>query len=129
MTPSNGRRSERAGTARSPNTRTQLETENARFVDAYLVKHALGVITNSGGITEETTVLGVPCLTLRDNTERPETITIGTNELIGTDSSKLPPALARLMAGQWKKGAIPPKWDGRAAERIVENLERLLLSR
>jgi UDP-N-acetylglucosamine 2-epimerase (non-hydrolysing) len=92
----------------------------------YLVKHAKGVITDSGGITEETTVLGVPCLTLRDNTERPETITIGTNELIGTDPSKLPPALARLMAGQWKKGAIPPKWDGKAAERIVEQLEKLL---
>ncbi|MBL8052105.1 MAG: UDP-N-acetylglucosamine 2-epimerase (non-hydrolyzing) [Nitrospira sp.] len=92
----------------------------------YLVKHAKGVITDSGGITEETTVLGVPCLTLRDNTERPETITIGTNELIGTDPSKLPPALARLMAGEWKKGAIPPLWDGKAAERIVECLERVL---
>ena len=92
----------------------------------YLVKHAKGVITDSGGITEETTVLGVPCLTLRDNTERPETSTIGTNELIGTDPSKLPPALGRLMAGQWKKGAIPPLWDGKAAERIVTELERLL---
>lgn len=92
----------------------------------YLVKHARGVITDSGGITEETTVLGVPCLTLRDNTERPETITIGTNELIGTDPNKIPPALARLMEGKWKKGAIPPKWDGKAAERIVEHLERLL---
>ncbi len=94
----------------------------------YLVKHAKGVITDSGGITEETTVLGVPCLTLRDNTERPETITIGTNELIGTDPSKLPLALVRLMAGQWKKGAIPPLWDGKAAERIVGQLERLLIS-
>ena len=93
----------------------------------YLVKHARGVITDSGGITEETTVLSVPCLTLRDNTERPETITIGTNELIGTDPNKLPPALTRLMAGQWKKGAIPLKWDGKAAERIVEHLERLLV--
>jgi len=95
----------------------------------YLVKHAKGVITDSGGITEETTVLGIPCLTLRDNTERPETITIGTNELIGTDPNKLPPALARLMAGQWKKGAIPPKWDGKAAERIVECLERVVGNR
>ena len=74
----------------------------------------------------KTTVLGMPYLTLRDNIERPETITIGTNELIGTDPSKLPPALARLMAGQWKKGAILPKWDGKAAERIVEHLERML---
>lgn len=92
----------------------------------YLVQHAKGVITDSGGITEETTVLGVPCLTLRDNTERPETITIGTNELIGTDPRKLAPALSRLMAGQWRKGAIPPLWDGKAAERIVGQLERLL---
>lgn len=68
------------------------------------------------------------CLILRDNTERPETITIGTNELIGTNPEKLPPALARLMAGQWKKGAIPPKWDGKAAERIVAQLEQELAS-
>jgi len=93
----------------------------------YLVKHAKGVITDSGGITEETTVMGVPCLTLRDNTERPETVTIGTNELIGTDPAKLGPALARLMAGEWKKGAVPEKWDGHAAERIVAELERLLV--
>jgi UDP-N-acetylglucosamine 2-epimerase (non-hydrolysing) len=65
-------------------------------------------------------------LTLRDNTERPEAVSIRTNELIGTDPSKLPPALARLMAGRWKKGAIPPKWDGKAAARIVEHLERVL---
>jgi UDP-N-acetylglucosamine 2-epimerase len=92
----------------------------------YLVKHAKGVITDSGGITEETTVMGVPCLTLRDSTERPETVSVGTNELIGIDPAKLGPALARLMAGQWKKGGIPEKWDGRAAERIVAELERLL---
>jgi UDP-N-acetylglucosamine 2-epimerase (non-hydrolysing) len=92
----------------------------------YLVKHAKGVITDSGGITEETTVMGVPCLTLRDSTERPETVAVGTNELIGTDPAKLGPALARLMAGQWKKGAIPEKWDGKAAVRIVKELERLL---
>ena len=92
----------------------------------YLVKHAKAVITDSGGITEETTVMGVPCLTLRDNTERPETVTVGTNELIGTDPSKLGPALARLMAGEWKKGGVPEKWDGRAAERIVAELQRLL---
>jgi UDP-N-acetylglucosamine 2-epimerase (non-hydrolysing) len=92
----------------------------------FLVRHAKGVITDSGGITEETTVMGVPCITLRDNTERPETVTTGTNELIGTDPAKLSPALDRLMAGQWKKGGIPEKWDGRTAERIVAELERLL---
>jgi UDP-N-acetylglucosamine 2-epimerase (non-hydrolysing) len=92
----------------------------------YLVRHAKGVITDSGGVTEETTVLGVPCVTLRNSTERPETVTIGTNELIGTDPAALEPALARLFAGQWKKGAIPPLWDGRTGERIAEELHRLL---
>ena len=92
----------------------------------YLARHALGVITDSGGVTEETTVMGVPCVTLRDTTERPETVTVGTNELIGTDPAALKPALDRLFAGQWKKGAIPEKWDGRTGERIAEALERLL---
>jgi UDP-N-acetylglucosamine 2-epimerase (non-hydrolysing) len=92
----------------------------------YLVKHAKGVLTDSGGITEEATVMGVPCLTLRDSTERPETVTVGTNELIGTNPLNLAPALARLMAGQWKQGRIPDKWDGHAAPRIVAELERLL---
>lgn len=92
----------------------------------WLVKHARAAITDSGGITEETTVMGVPCLTLRDTTERPETITVGTNELIGTDPARLKPALDRLFAGEWKKGAIPEKWDGRAAQRIVAALETLL---
>ena len=92
----------------------------------WLVKHARAVITDSGGITEETTVMQVPCLTLRDTTERPETVTVGTNDLIGTDPSKLKPALDRLFAGQWKRGGIPPLWDGRTGERIVAALERLL---
>jgi UDP-N-acetylglucosamine 2-epimerase (non-hydrolysing) len=92
----------------------------------YLVKHAKGVITDSGGITEETTVMGIPCLTLRDNTERPETVSVGTNELVGTNPANLGPALLRLMEGRWKKGAIPEKWDGQAAVRIVAELERLL---
>lgn len=92
----------------------------------YLVKHAKCVITDSGGVTEETTVMGVPCLTMRDNTERPETIAIGTNELIGSDPAGLGPALARLMTGHWKKGGIPDKWDGHAAERIVGALEGIL---
>lgn len=92
----------------------------------YMVKHAFAVITDSGGITEETTVMGVPCLTLRDNTERPETIEIGTNELIGTNPAALKPALDRLFAGEWKKGGIPEKWNGKTAERIVDALERLL---
>lgn len=93
----------------------------------YLVKHAKAVITDSGGVTEETTVMGVPCMTLRNSTERPETVTHGTNELLGTDPAALAPALERLFAGQWKTGTIPPLWDGHAAPRIVQALERLLL--
>lgn len=88
----------------------------------YLVKHAAGVITDSGGITEETTVMRIPCITLRDNTERPETVSIGTNELIGTNPEKIGPALARILDGKWKKGGVPEKWDGFAAERILEVL-------
>jgi UDP-N-acetylglucosamine 2-epimerase (non-hydrolysing) len=91
----------------------------------YLVKHAKGVITDSGGITEETTVMGVPCLTLRTSTERPETVTMGTNELLGIDPAALKPALDRLFAGQWKRGQVPPLWDGKTGERIVAILERL----
>lgn len=88
----------------------------------WLVRDAKGVVTDSGGITEETTVLGVPCITLRDSTERPETCTIGTNELIGTDPSAIAPWVQKMVKGDWKKGGIPEKWDGKAAVRIVEAL-------
>ncbi len=91
----------------------------------YLVERAKAVVTDSGGITEETTVMGVPCITLRDNTERPETCTVGTNELIGTDPAAIKPALDKLFAGEWKKGATPELWDGHAAERIIEILSAL----
>ena len=88
----------------------------------YMVERAKAVVTDSGGITEETTVMGVPCITLRDNTERPETCTVGTNELIGTNPSAVKPALDLLFSGQWKKGAIPALWDGHTSERIVDIL-------
>jgi len=88
----------------------------------YLVRHSRAVITDSGGITEETTVLGIPCMTLRNSTERPETITMGTNELVGTDPKDLPPHLEKVLGGKWKKGEIPPLWDGHTSERIVEIL-------
>ena len=88
----------------------------------YLVERAKAVVTDSGGITEETTVMGVPCITLRDNTERPETCTVGTNMLIGTNPQAIKPALDKLFAGEWKQGAIPALWDGHTAERIVEIL-------
>jgi UDP-N-acetylglucosamine 2-epimerase (non-hydrolysing) len=80
------------------------------------------VLTDSGGIQEETTALGVPCLTLRENTERPITISEGTNLLIGTDPAKIIAAAQAILAGKGKPGRIPPLWDGHAAERIVEVL-------
>jgi UDP-N-acetylglucosamine 2-epimerase (non-hydrolysing) len=88
----------------------------------YLVERSKAVITDSGGITEETTVMGIPCMTLRNNTERPETISIGTNELLGTDPKAIKPALEKLFSGNWKKGSIPELWDGKAAERIVDHI-------
>jgi len=109
-----------------------LSNERLHFVEPlgylefnYLVKNSFAVITDSGGITEETTVLGVPCMTLRDNTERPETVTLGTNELIGTDPKAIAPALNKLFDGNWKKGTIPDLWDGKTAERIIDILTNL----
>jgi UDP-N-acetylglucosamine 2-epimerase (non-hydrolysing) len=92
----------------------------------YLVERSKAVITDSGGITEETTVMGIPCMTLRDNTERPETISIGTNELLGTNPKAIKPALDKLFSGQWKKGNIPDLWDGKTAERIINHLINIL---
>ena len=91
----------------------------------YLVENAYAVITDSGGITEETTVMGIPCMTLRNNTERPETIALGTNELLGTNPEAIKPALQKLFSGQWKKGSAIEKWDGHAAQRIVAHLIEL----
>jgi UDP-N-acetylglucosamine 2-epimerase (non-hydrolysing) len=117
-----------------PRTRKMLESINLQYPTLnmtdplsylefnYLVERAKAVITDSGGITEETTVMRVPCMTLRDSTERPETVTQGTNELIGTNPEALAPALDKLFLGQWKKGDIPQYWDGKTAERIVEAL-------
>ena len=86
----------------------------------YLVENAKAVITDSGGITEETTVMGIPCMTLRDSTERPETVDIGTNELLGTDWRAIPPAMDKLFSNKWTTGEVPELWDGKTAERIVE---------
>ena len=106
-----------------------IEADNLRMIEPlgylefnYLVQHAFAVITDSGGITEETTVMKIPCMTLRDNTERPETITIGTNELVGTDSNNVAPYMEKLHKGDWKAGEIPYLWDGSTAERIIEDL-------
>jgi len=113
-------------------TNLGLQADNLHFIEPltylefnYLVKYAKAIITDSGGITEETTVMKIPCLTLRDNTERPETCSIGTNELIGTDPQAIKPNLEKLFAGNWKKGGIPELWDGKTATRIVEVLLKL----
>lgn len=87
-----------------------------------LQKHAAYVITDSGGIQEETTFLGVPCLTVRPNTERPVTITLGTNQLVGQDPDALRMAVADILGGRGKDGGVPPLWDGRTGERIADIL-------
>lgn len=89
-----------------------------------LIQSSKAVITDSGGIQEETTYLGIPCLTMRENTERPVTVDVGTNVLIGSSRQRLREELERISLGTFKKGAIPPLWDGRAAERIVAHLLR-----
>lgn len=109
-----------------------IEADNLHMIEPlgylefnYLVKNSFAVITDSGGITEETTVMKVPCMTLRDNTERPETITIGTNELVGTNPDHIAPFMEKLHKGDWKAGEIPYLWDGKTSERIVEDLLRM----
>jgi UDP-N-acetylglucosamine 2-epimerase (non-hydrolysing) len=87
-----------------------------------LQRRAAVVITDSGGVQEESTYLGVPCLTLRDNTERPITVSLGTNTLVGQDRKKLNSELSKVLAGKAKTGVIPPLWDGHAGERIAEIL-------
>lgn len=117
-----------------PRTRKNLDeryTSNSKlilvepmgyFEFIYLVKNAMAVITDSGGITEEATVLDIPCLTLRNTTERPETVTVGSNELVGTDPNNLIPYLEALQNKKWKRSAIPPLWDGKTSGRIVKKI-------
>jgi len=90
-----------------------------------LQRRATAVITDSGGIQEETTYLQVPCLTVRSNTERPITVTMGTNTLVGHDSRKLAMELTAILDGKAKRGSIPPLWDGQAGERIADVLQKL----
>jgi UDP-N-acetylglucosamine 2-epimerase (non-hydrolysing) len=114
----------------------KISTKNILMIDPqgylefmYLVQNAKAVITDSGGITEEATVLNIPCLTLRNSTERPETVMIGTNELIGDDLCKLKLYLKKIMDGEWKKGTIPPFWDGKTSDRIIEVLSSIYISK
>jgi len=109
-----------------------INSEKLRLLDPMpyieflaLQARAAVVITDSGGIQEETTYLGVPCLTLRRNTERPITVTTGTNILVGDDRECLVAELAKILEGKHKRGAIPPLWDGHAGDRIADILQRM----
>jgi UDP-N-acetylglucosamine 2-epimerase (non-hydrolysing) len=117
-----------------PRTRQRIDRlgvniEKLRFLEPLpyieflsLQRRAVVVITDSGGVQEETTYLGVPCLTMRNNTERPVTVDMGTNVLVGQDRRLLNSELTRILEGRAKKGSIPPLWDGRASDRIVQVL-------
>jgi len=107
----------------------QLNTKNILFVAPqgylnfmFLIKNSFAVITDSGGISEETTVLGIPCFTMRNNTERPETQTIGTNTLVGTSIENLEKIFSEFLKTGPRKAGIPELWDGKASERIIDIL-------
>jgi len=119
-----------------PRTRTRLETfgladvlleqKNLQGIDPLGYLDFIGlmataglVLTDSGGVQEETTALGVPCLTLRESTERPVTVTLGTNAVVGTDPNRILAAARRALNGDWPRGILPEGWDGHAAERIA----------
>ena len=109
----------------NPNGRMHFMDPVSYLAFLGLQKHAVMVITDSGGIQEETTFLNVPCLTVRENTERPITVELGTNELVGRDLGRLGKAAARILSGTSKKGKTPPLWDGKASGRIADILVQL----
>lgn len=111
-------------------TDNNIDTSNLILIDPqgylefiYLVKYSRGIITDSGGISEEATLLNIPCITLRNSTERPETVKQGTNILVGDDLLKLKLCLDQINSGSWKNSVIPELWDGKSANRIVEKLQ------
>jgi len=120
-----------------PRTRKNLEAaylQNSRLIVVepmgylefiFLVKSSKAIITDSGGITEEATVLNIPCITLRNSTERPETVSLGSNELAGTNPKNLIPYLKKIKNNEWKKSSIPPLWDGKTSVRIIKKLNEL----
>jgi UDP-N-acetylglucosamine 2-epimerase (non-hydrolysing) len=123
-----------------PRTRTHIEalsikrlSDNFKLTDPlgyleflFLQKNAIAVITDSGGIQEETTFMQKPCLTVRENTERPITVTMGTNVLVGQDMRLLKAEVKAILSGMTKRGSIPPLWDGKAGERIAQVVLREL---
>ena len=122
-----------------PRTRERLSHLNIQPVDSLrffepqpylaflgLMARARLVLTDSGGIQEETTALRVPCLTLRTNTERPSTVELGTNVLVGDDLDRVESLIDQIARGDWKIGSVPPRWDGHAAQRVVDGIEAFL---
>ena len=107
--------------------RGMILTEPLSYDDfLYLWKDCAVVLTDSGGLQEETTALGVPCITMRENTERPITVVIGTNVVVGTDQEKIVFYAKQALEEKWKQGSIPDLWDGKASERIVDILKTVI---
>ena len=111
---------------------TQNEFKNLHFVEPqgylhfiYLLKNSKAILTDSGGITEEASVLNIPCVTFRNSTERPETCDLGTNVLVANDKEKISQAFEKLKRGEWKETQNIPLWDGKASERIISNLLKI----
>jgi UDP-N-acetylglucosamine 2-epimerase (non-hydrolysing) len=119
--PMHPRTRQRIAAAKIAVSPTVALTEPIGYLDFLaLQEHAVVVITDSGGVQEETTYLGIPCLTLRENTERPITIDLGTNLLLGNDLDRLQREVRNILAGRGKKGSRPPLWDGKASDRIAD---------
>jgi UDP-N-acetylglucosamine 2-epimerase (non-hydrolysing) len=120
-----------------PRTKIKIEQLNFNFKNIilinpqkylefiYLIKNSIGVITDSGGISEETTFLNIPCLTLRDTTERPETVEFGTNVLIGDDLNKLDDNIKSILNNKWKISESPKLWDGLTSKRIIDHILKI----
>ena len=107
----------------SPFTSHFLTTSPLSYLEfGWLTAHAKGVITDSGNVAEEATFNGVPCITLNDYTEHQETVSVGSNVLVGEDANRLHEAVAKMVRGEWKHSALPDRWDGRTAERILQIL-------
>jgi UDP-N-acetylglucosamine 2-epimerase (non-hydrolysing) len=113
--------------ARIESNTSLMLIEPVGYLDFLALQDAAAIVlTDSGGVQEETTALGTPCLTLRENTERPITITVGTNVMTGLDTDMILRLAERALEGEWKSASVPELWDGKASERIIKILEEKL---
>jgi UDP-N-acetylglucosamine 2-epimerase (non-hydrolysing) len=125
--PRTRKRLEEFGLLKKLNATKILLADPIGYIDfIHLVKNAAAVMTDSGGVQEETTYLGVPCITVRPSTERPVTISEGTNSLVDLNPTAIKALLRQIESGEYKKGSIPYLWDGKASERIVESIHQFL---